>query len=69
MIDIIASVPIGQDNAQSSREIWRAHDCWAEETISNNLKRLADAGAIQRRQQPTLGYAFRWLYWREGAAA
>lgn len=67
MIDIINSVPIGQDNAMSSREIWRALDCWAEETVSNNLRRLADAGEIKRLMQPTLGLAFRWLYYREAA--
>lgn len=67
MIDIIDNVPFGQDNALSSREIWRAVDCWAEETVSNNLKRLADDGAIARCRQPTMGTAFRWLYYREAA--
>ena len=65
MIDILESVPYGQDNALSSREIWRTVDTWAEATVQHNLNRLAESGAIKRCQQKTLGIAFRWRYWRE----
>ncbi len=65
--EIANSVPFGHDNALSSREIWRALDCWAETSVQHDLNRLAVSGAIKRRQQPTIGSAFRWLYWREAA--
>lgn len=68
MIDIIQAVPFGHDNAISSREIWRSNDCWAENTIGMCLNKLAEDLAIKRRQQPTHGIAFRWIYWREAAA-
>lgn len=68
MIDIIDSVPFGQADALSSREIWRATDCWAEATIQGHLNKLAEAGAIKRCQQKTVGIAFRWRYYREVAA-
>ena len=67
MIEIISHVPVGQDNALSSREIWRKMDCWAEQSVSQNLTRLAESREIKRRAERTMGSAFRWLYWREAA--
>lgn len=67
MIDIINSVPFGQDNALSSREIWRKFDCWAEITVQGHLNKLAESGAIKRARQQTIGIAFRWLYFREAS--
>lgn len=69
MTDIVNHVPFGSDNALSAREIWRRVDMWAESTLQNQLNRLAESGAIKRRQQTTLAPAFRWIYWREGAAS
>jgi predicted transcriptional regulator len=67
MPELMSSVPFGSDSALSAREIWRALDCWAEVSVQHNLNRLAEAGTIKRRQQPTVGIAFRWIYWREAA--
>jgi len=67
MIEVISHVPIGQDSALSAREIWRAVDCWAEHTVATSLTALVESGAVKRRKQPTIGIAFRWIYWREAA--
>lgn len=69
MIDITPHVPFGQDNALSSRVIAAATDCVSEADVQHTLNRLAESGAIKRCQQKTVGIAFRWIYWREGAAA
>ena len=61
---LVEVVPIGEDNAAPAMAIWRALDCWALETISHRLNRLAEAGTIRRRKTPW-GSGGRWVYWRE----
>ena len=66
MIDIIDHVPFGQDNALTSREIWKRVDCWAETTIAKNLRELADSGAIKRDRRETAA-GMKYIFWREVA--
>jgi hypothetical protein len=60
---LVEAVPIGEDNAASAKAIWLALDCWAVETVSHRLNRLAEAGTIRRRKM-SWGSGERWVYWR-----
>jgi predicted transcriptional regulator len=68
MIDVTPHVPFGESNALSTREIWRTLDCWAEETVGQNLYKLSEEGKIKRRAQTVQGSTFKWVYWREAAS-
>lgn len=66
MAEILKSVPVGEANATSSREIWKAVDCWAEVTISRRLAEATDAKQVRRRKHE-IKHGFVYLYWRESA--
>lgn len=62
--DVLASVPVGEANAQGASDIWRRVGCWAKTTIRHELEKLAGAGAI-RRAQRTIPGGFMQVYWRD----
>lgn len=63
---VFEAVPIGAQNAKSSREIWRALGIGAESTCSEYLNTLADVDRIQRGKRPQHGgVGFAYVYWRE----
>lgn len=63
---VIACVPHGADNARTAREIWKSIGMWSDNAVNKQLRDLAEAGRLQRRQEEIPGHqGFRWLYWRE----
>ncbi len=45
---LLECVPVGRDNALSSRSIWHIVDLWAEVTVANYLAKMHRDGLICR---------------------
>lgn len=63
---VVTAVPVGRDNAMRASAIHKVVDCWAETSVSNMLRHLAESGRIccTKEAIPT-GFAL--IYWREAA--
>ena len=46
------AVPVGEQNAKGTREIWQCLDLWSKETIRQRLNDLASHGHIERNRRP-----------------
>lgn len=67
---LIAACPVGAGRAEPASTIYKRLGLWTEGSIRNELNLLAEAGRLNRRQQVKAeARGFRWLYWREPAAA
>lgn len=62
---LLLDVPIGEDNAESSREIWLKHDCWTQTSVRRMLKYLACHGAVSIKTEAHPATGWRYLFWRE----
>ena len=61
---IIASVPIGEGNGATQREIGKIYGIGAASSIGTKLRQAVDDGSIKRRKQMR-PFGFAWVYWRE----
>jgi len=48
--DLLKIVPIGEENAVSSRLLWQQLGMWSLASIKKTLSEMAEAGLIERRQ-------------------
>ncbi|WP_315766221.1 hypothetical protein [Bradyrhizobium sp. SZCCHNS2005] len=62
---LLTDVPVGEDNAQSSREIWLKHDCWTQPSVRRMLKYLACRGAVSIKTETHSATGWRYMFWRE----
>jgi len=61
---IIATVPIGEGNAATLRQIAINYGIGAESTWGGKLRQAVKDGKIKRRQEMRPS-GFAWVYWRE----
>ncbi|HWL06747.1 MAG TPA: hypothetical protein VNQ99_17725 [Xanthobacteraceae bacterium] len=62
--DVLRFVPVGEANAETSRQIWKRYGVWAESSVGAVLRRLVDEGVIKRASRPIpTGVAY--VFWRE----
>jgi hypothetical protein len=58
--DVLATVPVGEENKKDARAIHAELGCWAFVVIRRHLRELAEEGAImaapKRNTQPNLYY-------------
>lgn len=62
---LFAAVPIGEENAATSIQIWERVGMWAPVTIRGKLNRLAAEGRVERQSRSALKAGEAFCYYRK----
>jgi hypothetical protein len=62
---LFAAVRVGEENAETSIQIWKRVGMWAPVTIRDKLRRLAAEGRIERLTRSALKAGEAYCYYRK----
>ena len=62
---LFAAVPVGEENAETSAQIWEPVGMWAPVTIRDRLRRLAAEGRIERLIRSALKAGEAYCHYRK----